>query len=290
MQTPRQLRIIDKPQLTDGRLVIGFTGWMDGGDVSTGSIDWLVRELDTDKVAEITPEGYYIYNFPGSMEVASVFRPEARIKNGLIRAYEPPANEFHCDRSRNILLFRGREPNMNWEEFATCMLEFAADCQVKRIYFVGSFAGTVPHTRAPRMMASVSDPRLRNELEPYGIRPSEYEGPASFSTLLNVRARERGMEMINLVAEIPAYVQGSNPKCIDSVLRKLVGMLGLRADLERLRAIGEAWEKRVNEALEDEEELAGHIEKLEEDYDNEVFDTQMGDLKEWLQSRGLHLD
>jgi hypothetical protein len=29
---------------------------------------------------------------------------------------------------------------------------------------------------------------------------------------------------------------------------------------------------------------------MEEDYDNEMFDTQMGDLKEWLEKQGIRLD
>ena len=67
-------------------------------------------------------------------------------------------------------------------------------------------------------------------------------------------------------------------------------MLGLQISLDRLRAMSDAWEKRLNDALEREAELAKHIRKLEEDYDNEVFDTQMGDLKEWLQRRGVRVD
>jgi hypothetical protein len=42
--------------------------------------------------------------------------------------------------------------------------------------------------------------------------------------------------------------------------------------------------------VEETPDLTRLIRKLEEHYDNEVFDTQMGDLKEWLQQRGIRVD
>jgi hypothetical protein len=121
-------------------------------------------------------------------------------------------------------------------------------------------------------------------------RFSNYDGPASFTTLLNLRAKERGIGMVTLVAEIPAYIQGTNPKCIESVSRTVASILEVQLDLKELRMASDAWEKRVNEAIEDEEELSKYILKLEEDYDNHIFDTQMGELKAWLEARGLQVD
>ncbi|MHC4671950.1 MAG: PAC2 family protein, partial [Planctomycetota bacterium] len=67
---PDQLKILARPNLNEGRMILAFSGWMDGGDVSTGTVEWLIDNLDTQKVAIIDPEGFYIYNFPGSMEVS----------------------------------------------------------------------------------------------------------------------------------------------------------------------------------------------------------------------------
>ena len=52
------LRIQDLPKLSGARLVMGFTGWMDGGDVSTGTIDYLVDALGADRIADIDPAPY----------------------------------------------------------------------------------------------------------------------------------------------------------------------------------------------------------------------------------------
>ncbi len=96
--------------------------------------------------------------------------------------------------------------------------------------------------------------------------------------------------MASFVAEIPAYIQGTNPRCIEAVLRKLGAILGLEIGLDELRTLAAAWEERLSRVLERTPDLAKLIRKLEADYDNEVFDTQMGDLKEWLEQRGIRVD
>jgi proteasome assembly chaperone (PAC2) family protein len=139
-------------------------------------------------------------------------------------------------------------------------------------------------------MSTVSHESLKPTMERYGVTFTDYEGPASFSTCLFAQAAGRGFRMTSLVAEIPAYIQGTNPKTIDAVVRKLAAILGLPVDVDALRRTAAAWEERLNRALERAPDLVKFIRKLEEDYDNEVFDTQMGDLKEWLQQRGIRVD
>jgi len=55
------------PEIDGGTLLLSFTGWMDGGDASTGTVSRLIRMLDAEQVAGIDPEPYYIFNVPGSM-------------------------------------------------------------------------------------------------------------------------------------------------------------------------------------------------------------------------------
>src|SRR5690242_11305437 len=110
----------DAPNLQGGSMLLAFTGWMDGGEVSTGTVKRLLAHLDTRPIASISPEPFYILNFPGSMELASLFRPFVRYKDGVIEEFELPSNRFYCDPGRNIVLFLGKEPNLQWESFADC--------------------------------------------------------------------------------------------------------------------------------------------------------------------------
>lgn len=284
------LRISQQPRLCDGSLVIGFSGWMDGGEVSTGTIQWLVDSLGADPVAEIPPEGYYIYNFPGTMDVSAMFRPHIRIHDGLVETFEPPSNTFYHDQTNDLLLFNGKEPNLNWESFADALIAFAVNSGVTSVFFIGSFAGMVPHTRDPRLTGSVSDEALKSILAQHGFGFTNYEGPGSFASFMMTRAGQRGLRMASLVAEIPPYIQGANPRCIDAVARKLCAVLRIQADFQSLRSLGDEWERRVDEVLAEKGDLSEYIEKLEEGYDHEVFNTQMSDLKHFLQQRGIRLD
>jgi len=98
------------------------------------------------------------------------------------------------------------------------------------------------------------------------------------------------LSMVSLVATIPAYVQGSNPKCIEAVTRRLVGMLEIQMEFGDMRTVSDEFEKKLSDIVQEQPELASNIQKLEEDYDNEIFDSEMGDLKKWLQQQGIRVD
>jgi proteasome assembly chaperone (PAC2) family protein len=285
-----KLKIHDRPAMERPRLVIGLSGWMDGGDVSTGTVGWLIESLAARKFAEIAPEGFYIYHLPGLMEAGSLSRPHTKIREGEIISYNPPSNSFYYSNEKNLILFLGREPHLNWEDYADCIFSLCAEFNVELIYFIGSVAGLVPHTREPRLFCTVSNVGLKDTFKHYGVNFTNYEGPASISTLLSTRCNERGLNMISLVATIPAYVQGRNHKCIETVTRRLSGMLELDLELTELQIISEDFEKKLNEAILQQPELANNISKLEEDYDNEIFNHEMGALKQWLEQQGIRVD
>ncbi len=275
METPQQLlKIHRNPILHDATLVLAFTGWMDGGDVSTGTVHRLVHLLGAEPIAEIDPEPFYIYNFPGSMEVTSLFRPPIEIEDGLIKSIEMPRNTFYADDEANLVLFEGKEPNLRWRTFGECVLALAHQVGIHRILFVGSFGGTVPHTREPRLFVNCTNAALLAEMEQYATRRSAYKGPGAFANYLMTQAKSAGLEMVSLTAEIPSYLQGTNPASIEAVTRRLSKILKLPLDLASLRAASTEWELQVTSLVEQNAELAAEVHRLEEAYDNELLDLE----------------
>ncbi len=266
------LQIYDNPSLDNATLVLAFDGWMDGGDVSTGTVDRLVDLLSASPIAEIDPEPFYIYNFPGSMEISALFRPHIEIEDGLIQSIDMPTNTFFCYDPADLILFIGKEPNLRWQTFGECVFEISKLMNVERILFVGSFGGAVPHTREPRLHITCSDNEILREMEPYGARRSGYEGPGSFTSYLMKEAPTMGLKMASLVAEIPGYLQGTNPASIEAVTRRLAKILQLPLDLDSLRTASTEWEMQVSSALEEDENLAEKVRELEENYDNELLE------------------
>ena len=265
------LKIAATPKLSNATMLLALAGWMDGGLVSTGTVKGLMEGRTLTEIAHIDPDPFYIYNFPGSMEVAALFRPTVKLDDGMILEFDLPTNTFHADTESNLVFFIGKEPNLRWQAFADCIFDVAAALGVKRIIFMGSFGGTVPHTREPRMYASVSHPHLRTLLKEQGLRFSDYEGPASFASMLLAQSADRGIEMFNLVSEIPGYLEGMNPLSIEVVMRRLSSLLNVQVDMDALRRASDEWEVQVSQAVEKDQELAETVRKLEEQYDNELI-------------------
>ena len=285
-----RLHIHTRPRLEKATLLLGFSGWMNGGEISTGTLQYLIDRLGAQQFADIEPDGFYINNFPGSMELTALFRPPAKITDGLVTDLEMPSNNFFYDEDTELIFFIGKEPNLQWHDFAEDIFSLCSEFNVNMIYFIGSVAGLVPHTRKPHLFCSVSDRRLKNRFEKYSLKFSNYEGPASIITYLTVNAKKHGLSMASIIATIPAYVQGHNPKCIEAVTRWLAALLELDIDLEDLKEMSVDFEKKITKITKKQPELSENIAKLEEDYDNEVFDTEMPDLKNWLQEKGIRLD
>lgn len=271
-KAPPQLKLkANPPRFENATLLLALTGWMDGGDVSTGSVRAIMGRREVKQIAHIVPDDFYIYNVPGSMEIAALFRPHVIYDRGVVTQFDFPSNIFWADEASNLVFFVGKEPNLRWQGFADCIFHLIKALGVSRIIFVGSFGGAVPHTREPRLFGAVSDKSLRGLLKEHGLKASEYDGPGSFATMLLHDARKKGVEMLSLVAEIPSYLDGTNPLSIEAIARRLARIIGEPIDLATMREASNDWENRVTQAVAKDEKLAATIRKLEEAYDNELI-------------------
>jgi len=94
----KALKVYRNAELTIATLVLAFSGWMDGGNVSTGTVDRLVEVLGAEELAMIDSDDYYLFNFPGSMEMSSLFRPHIDVEDGLLCTRTP---SFYCSLVKN---------------------------------------------------------------------------------------------------------------------------------------------------------------------------------------------
>jgi len=268
------LQFHHRPALDGATLVLAFSGWMDGGDVSTGTVRRLVDLLGARPFAEIDAEPFYLLHFPGPMELNALFRPHVKIEDGRVVALDMPSNTFYSHEPARLALFLGKEPHLHWRAFGDAVFELARQVGLRRILFVGSFGGSVPHTREPRLYVTASDDPLLAELERFAIRRTGYEGPGSFTSYLLTRGPEAGLEVASLVAEIPGYLQGRNPMSIEAVTRRLAKILQLPLELQALRAESTDWELEVSRIVEKDKKLRKIVQELEEAYDDELLRLQ----------------
>ena len=259
--------------LPGATMLLALSGWMDGGSVSTGTVRNLMRGRALMEIATLNPATFYLDSFPGGMELATLLRPHVEYDGGLVKSFAMHANEVQGDAQDNIVFFVGKEPNLNWVGFADGVLDICKRVGVKRIIFMGSFGGTVPHTREPRLYGAVSEARLLPLLKQFSLRPTEYEGPASFATYLLTRCPAEGIEMLSISAEIPGYLEGANPLSMEAVTRRLSHVMNVPAALDELRKASAEWEAQVSDAVAKDNRLAKRIRKLEDEYDSELVDS-----------------
>ncbi len=304
------LNIERLPEVECPAMVLGFSGWMDGGRVSTATVGYLGERLRAERMGEIDAGDFQIFNFPvatlpitiyledgeaivapvGPMESAAVFRPHCRIANGRLERHVMPANRFFTSEQHGLALFTGDEPHMRWRSFADCIFEVAERIGVRQMYFVGSVAGPVPHTREPRIRSSLTSDARREKLEAIGIAFTDYEGPSSIVTYLMERVPDRGIEFTNLVVEIPHYPfieMPTYPRSIVTIVAALRSILGLDLDMTELMDAADVVARRLNEVMDENHEFRQLVTTLEEAYDLEPTDADESLLRNLIDGLDL---
>ena len=279
-----RLIIQDNPELSAPYILVGLKGWLNAGEVSTGIIDYLRHKLGARAFARIEPTGFYLYQVPSSV-AEQTLRPLVKIREGLVRKLDLPRNEFSFWKSgtaHDLILFLGAEPNLDWPEYAQAILDVARQFKAPRIYSLGGIFDQVPHTRKTRIMATVSHPRLKDELKTFA-QFTDYEGPSSFNTMLISTAREQGIEMAGISARTPLYIQDLNARACYDLLKNVVTLAGLDIDLSDLRVAGETLVEMMDRAFSQNATALEQLKKLEEQ-----FDAAVGE--EPLQVRGEDYD
>jgi proteasome assembly chaperone (PAC2) family protein len=271
MESGASFTFLERPKLRRPYMVCGIGGWVDGGTAATGSVRYLVRRLEARKLAEMPASPFQIWQLPG----LEALRPHVKIQDGLIVEQEFPSNEFfystNVKGNNDAVLFLGREPNLNWQEYADGILRVADEFGVIRIYLLGGVLDRCPHTREPKVSCACTSMNLKEEMSNYAVGYSNYEGPSRFGNLLLCRCKTRGMEMVTLTVRATHYAEHNvmiphNPKAIRALVKRLNHMLGLKLSLEDLDQTVQEFEAKVDFAVNQSDKFKAYVEELEKAY------------------------
>jgi len=263
--------IVEKPKLRRPYLVLGISGWVDGGEAATGSTRYLVRKLKAKSFAEIPLDRFHIFQVPGQLSL----RPQIIIEDGLLKEHRFPQNQFcywvNPDADNDLILFLGTEPNLNWEEYAEAILSVAKEFSVVRIYLLGGVLDSTPHTKEPGVSCACTSELLKTEMQKYGMELSNYEGPGRFGTTLLYICQKMQMPMVSITARATYYPEFNiviprNPKSIRAVVRRLNSLLRLNLDFSDLDREAEEFESKLSFMASHNPEFQAYIEELEKDF------------------------
>ncbi len=243
-------------------MLVGFGGWPNAGEVSTWVITYLLRTFNASKCAEIRPESFY--------DLVQQ-RPVVAIEGGRIRSVQFPGNTFYCangvgETARDLVLFLGQEPNLQWPTFTDAFLDVAQQLGVAEIFTVGGLYDNIPHTVEPRVTGLTNEERRLTSFSSLAIRAIDYTGPMSIHTHLLVAAAQRKIPATSLWGHVPYYIQSNNAKSCLAILERLQRLTGLQLDLKDVHKASELLDEEIDRIIQSKPELREYIQGLEAEY------------------------
>lgn len=189
----------------------------------------------------------------GEIDAAYFFDPIGVLaKNNVVEAPQFPMSRFYYCKNpgaSDIILFIGDDqPATNNYQLANCVLDVAVRFKVSRVYTFAAALTRIHHTEPSRVWGVASSPDLLPELKQYSLlRNGDLQIAGLNGTLLGV-ARERSIEGICLVSEVPSYTSRiDNPMAALAIIRVLTDMLGIKVDLGELAEQADETKERLKE-------------------------------------------
>jgi proteasome assembly chaperone (PAC2) family protein len=230
-----------RPRLKSPYLIAAWPGM---GNVAARAVEFLWEKLKPVEFAEITPDGF--------------FHPhEAWIVSGQIELPRSPTGKFYYWKNpqgkHDLILFLC-EAQPSFEKgynYASLVLDVASAFKTKRVFTFASMPTPIDHTQQSRVWATVTDKKISKEISKLDVNPMRVGQISGLNGLLLSVAKERKMEGVCFLAEIPLYaIQIENPKASKAVLKAFTEMIGLKFDFvgldERAKIVEDEIEKLVD--------------------------------------------
>ncbi len=238
------VRLYARPRLRRPCLVAAWSGM---GAVALLAANYLRQGLGAEILGEIDP--YYFFS-----------PSQVLIEDHLIQVPEFPESRFYfCETgaTHDLIFFVGTEQPSRGYEMALLVLDIAEQFGVERIYTAAAFPTLIHHSQEPNVWGTTTHRELVTEMEAYGVEVMDEGTIGGLNGLLLAAARERDLEGLCLLGEIPIYAtQMINPRASRAVLTVLTGMLDVEINLTKLTLWAEDVVSQMDNLY---EVLPGHV-------------------------------
>ena len=252
-----EINWLRKPLLTNPAAIIAFEGWSDAANIASGCIEHLSCNYDIEPFAELNSENYYNYQMR---------RPIIELQSLGERRFHWPQTSFYAienfSNNRDVVLIFGEEPAMKWQRYADVISDAMCELGVKQAVTLGAFFGQVAHTLPVPIFGVSDDPTFHSR---YSVLSTDYSGPTGITSVVGQALREKDIQTSGLWAAVPHYLSsGGYPKGMSALLRKMSAILEVPIDDSGILADGQHFETKISKAMENSEDLAEYVAKLEE--------------------------
>lgn len=251
------VRWTNRPQVRRPIVIVAFEGWNDAGDGASGAAKWMAQHWASEPLATIDPEEFYDFTST---------RPEVCLDDDGTRVIDWPGATFHQGNGAgtDVVVVIGVEPQMRWRTFCAQIVEVAQKLDAQLLITMGALLADIPHTRSTSVIATTDQQDVINRL---GAQRSGYEGPTGIIGVLNQAVMHSGIPCVSLWAAVPAYIPAApSPKAVLALVQRCAELISVPVVMTDLEIASAAYERQVNEAMEDDEEIRTYIHQLEERY------------------------
>ncbi len=242
----------DVPELRAPVLVIAFDAWVDAGSAASGAAERIasggevVATFDTDEVLDYRSHRPILDVIDG--EAKELAWPRLDVK--LVRLA-----------ARDLLVFSGPEPDLQWKRLSNAVVELAVRLGVIQSVVLGAIPAAVPHTRPVPLIATASPPSL---LGPDDRRP---EGllrvPAAALSVVQMALAEHGIPTVGFFAQIPHYVSQAYSAGTLALVERLSRHLDIEFPLGTLADEAQRQRDQLDVIVEARPEVKEYVEQLE---------------------------
>jgi len=269
-------------------MLVGWRQWADAGSLSSGLPKYLAQETNARKIGTIKPDGFYIFQFPGTHDLA---RPIVKFEEGYPVDLETPHNDIYYSEvdGNGIVYLIGDEPHMDVERYISTVLDLADDLGVQRIVGFGGVFAEVPYDKERTISSAYSLRSLKPELDKLSVNLSNYEGGAAIGSIMCKRAGERQIEYVSFYAFVPTYnlaqfaslentIRLENDfKAWHGVMKRVNYFLKTRFDLSELQMKSQQLVDVLDDKVTELQSLSSssiqdYFDQLSEDFTEDVFD------------------
>lgn len=240
-------------------LVHGLEGYSDAGHAVRLATNHLRNSLDHEVLASFAIDDILDYRSR---------RPMLTFTSDHFSGYDEPRLDLLVVRdvdSTPFLLLAGMEPDLQWERFIKTVIELAERFGVRMAIGLSAIPMAVPHTRPTGLTAHSSDRSLVAPEDRWG---GELTVPSSASTLLEFRMGEHGVVSTGFSVHVPHYLAQTDFPAAAKVMLDRIGTIGdLHLPLTALDDAAEKIRERVDQHIENNEEVQSLVTALEQQYD-----------------------
>ena len=196
--------LTETPQAKEINMIVGWRQWADAGSISSALPKYIGDLLGARKIGEIPDDGFYLFQIPG---MHHLMRPVIKMNEGRRAGLERPVNELYYagNDEKGVLIFIGEEPHMNIERYSQTFFDLVKMLNIKRVAVVAGVYGSMPYNRDREIGCMYSVESMKEELDQYAVRYSNYHGGASIGTYLLDQATREGHEYFGFYGMSPAY-------------------------------------------------------------------------------------